>query len=41
MKGIFNLRPAFLIQFEVWDADIVLDYLSNLECDLDDFLISQ
>ena len=34
MKGIFNLRPTLPRQFAVWDPDIVLDYLSNLECDL-------
>ena len=32
MKGIFNLRPTLPRQFAVWDPDIVLDYLSNLEC---------
>ena len=34
MKGIFNLRSALLRNFSVWDPDIVLDYLSNLEYDL-------
>ena len=34
MKGIFNLRPALRRQFAVWEPDIVLDYLSNLEYDL-------
>ena len=34
MKGIFKLRPALPRQFAVWDPDIVLDYLSNLEYDL-------
>ena len=34
MKGIFNLRPALPRQFAVWESDIVLDYLSNLEYDL-------
>ena len=34
MKGIFNLRLTFPRQFAVWDPDIVLDYLSNLEYDL-------
>ena len=34
MKGIFNLRSTLPRQFAVWDPDIVLDYLSNLECDL-------
>ena len=34
MKGIFKLRPALPRQFSVWDPDIVLDYLSNLEYDL-------
>ena len=34
MKGIFNLRPTLPWQFAVWDSDIVLDYLSNLEYDL-------
>ena len=34
MKGIFNLRPTLPRQFAVWEPDIVLDYLSNLECDL-------
>ena len=31
MKGIFNLTPALARQFVLWDPDIVLDYLSNLE----------
>ena len=30
MKSIFNLTSA-LRQFAVWDPDIILDYLSNLE----------
>ena len=34
MKGIFKLRLALPRQFAVWDPDIVLDYLSNLEYDL-------
>ena len=34
MKGIMNLRPALPRQFAVWDTDIVLEYLSNLEYDL-------
>ena len=34
MKGIFNLRPALPRQYAVWDPDVVLDYLSNLEYDL-------
>ena len=34
MKGIFSLRPVLSRQFAVWDPDIVLDYLSNLEYDL-------
>ena len=34
MKGIFNLRPALPWQLTVWDPDIVLEYLSNLEYDL-------
>ena len=34
MKGIFNFRAALPRQFAVWDPDIVLDYLSNLEYDL-------
>ena len=34
MDGIFNLKPALPRQFAVWDPDIVLDYLSNLEDDL-------
>ena len=34
MKGIFNLKPAFPRQSAVFDPDIVLDYLSNLEYDL-------
>ena len=34
MKGIFNLRPALPMQFAVWDPDIILDYLSDLEYDL-------
>ena len=34
MKAIFNLRPALPRQYAVWDPDIVLDYLSNLEYDL-------
>ena len=34
LKGIFNLRPTVPRQFAVWDSDILLDYLSNLECDL-------
>ena len=34
IKGIFNLRPVLSRQFAVWDTDIVLDYLSNLEYDL-------
>ena len=34
MDGIFKLRPALPRQFAVWDPDIVLDYLSNLEDDL-------
>ena len=34
MKGIFNLRLVFPRQFAVWDPDIVLDYLINLEYDL-------
>ena len=34
MKDIFNLRPALPRQLAVWDPDIVLDYLSNLEYDL-------
>ena len=34
MKGIFNLRPVLPGQFAVWDPDIVLNYLSNLEHDL-------
>ena len=33
MKGIFSLRPALPEQFAVWDPDIVLGYLSNLEYD--------
>ena len=31
IKLIFNLRPVFPRQFAVWDPDIVLDYLRNLE----------
>ena len=34
MKGIFNLRQVLSGQFAVWDPDIVLNYLSNLEHDL-------
>ena len=34
MKGIFNLRAALPRQFAVWEPDIALDYLSNLEYDL-------
>ena len=34
MKGIFNLRPVLPGQFAVWDPDIVLNYLNNLEHDL-------
>ena len=34
MKGIFNLRPALLRQFAVWDLDVVFDYLSNSKYDL-------
>ena len=33
-KGTSNLRPALSRQFAVWDPDIVLHYLSNLEYDL-------
>ena len=34
IKGIFNLRSAVPRQFVVWDPNIVLGYLSNLEYDL-------
>ena len=34
MKGIFNVTLALTGQFAVWDPDIVLDYLINLEYDL-------
>ena len=34
MKGTFNLRLVLPMQFAVWDPDIVLDYLSDLEYDL-------
>ena len=38
MKGIFNLRPVLPRQFVLWDPDIVLDYLSNLDLPLKDYL---
>ena len=34
IKGIFSLRPVLPKKFALWDPDIVLDYLSNLEYDL-------
>ena len=34
MKGIFNITLALTGQFAVWDPDIILDYLINLEYDL-------
>ena len=34
MKGIFNLMQPFPTQFAVWDPDIILDYLNDLEYDL-------
>ena len=39
MKGIFNLRQVLSGQFAVWDPDIVLNYLSNLEHDLPEKLV--
>ena len=38
MKGIFNLRPVLPRQFALWDPDIVLDYLTNLDLPLTDYL---
>ena len=38
MKGIFNLRPVLPRQFTLWDPDIVLDYLTNLDLPLTDYL---
>ena len=34
IEGIFNVSLIFSRQFAVWDLDIVLDYLSNLEYEL-------
>ena len=34
MKDIFNLRPVLPSLFAVWQSDIFLGYLSNLEYDL-------
>ena len=34
IEGIFNVSLTFPRQFAVWDPDIVLDYLSNLEYEL-------
>ena len=34
IEGIFNVCLNFPRHFAVWDPDIVLDYLSNLEYEL-------
>ena len=34
IEGIFNVTLIFSRQFAVWDLDILLDYLSNLEYEL-------
>ena len=34
LKSMSNLRPAFKRQFTLRNTDIVLNYLSDLECDL-------
>ena len=34
IEGIFNVSLIFSRLFAVWDLDIVLDYLSNLEYEL-------